>query len=408
MEELKGIVYLRNKLASKTTRIEKRYRYYDMKYHVKDLGISTPDNLRHFDNVAGWCTKAVDALANRIVVREFKNDAMNFNDIFKKNKSEVLFDNAIISALISACSFIYISHGKDGAPRMQVIDGGNATGVIDDTTYLLKEGYAVLERDALGKPTLEAYFVPRKTYIYRKGVAEPEVYPHNVDYPLLVPIIYRPDAKRPFGRSAISRASMDYVDGAVRTLKRSEISAEFYSYPQKYIVGTDADAEPLDKWRASISSMIEITAGENGEKPTIGQFAQQSMEPHLAQLKSYASMFAGETDLTLDDLGFVTSNPTSDEAMKTAHTNLMLKARKAQRTFAIGFINAGYLCACLRDNQNYSIEAISDVKLKYEPIFVPDTTTLGQVGDALYKINQAVPNYIDEEIVRDLTGLERA
>ena len=35
------------------------------------------------------------------------------------------------------------------------------------------------------------------------------------------------------------------------------------------------------------------------------------MTPHTEQLRMFAALFAGETGLTLDDLGFVTDNPSS-------------------------------------------------------------------------------------------------
>jgi hypothetical protein len=39
---------------------------------------------------------------------------------------------------------------------------------------------------------------------------------------------------------------MDYTQSALRTIKRSEISAEFYSFPQKYVLGLDENAEQMD------------------------------------------------------------------------------------------------------------------------------------------------------------------
>ncbi|MGI6607526.1 MAG: hypothetical protein ACOX1F_00900 [Erysipelotrichaceae bacterium] len=149
MSELLGIRELRKKLESKKPRVDLRYRYYDMKNSVMDLGISTPDELRGFNSVLGWCSKAVDRLADRISFREFKDDNFNINEIFNLNNADILFDNAIKSALISSCSFVYISEDESGYPRLQVIDGANATGIIDPITYLLKEGYAVLERDRI-------------------------------------------------------------------------------------------------------------------------------------------------------------------------------------------------------------------------------------------------------------------
>ena len=50
-----------------------------------------------------------------------------------------------VSALISSCCFIYISSDEDNYPRLQVIDGYNATEIIDPITGMLKEGRAVIE-----------------------------------------------------------------------------------------------------------------------------------------------------------------------------------------------------------------------------------------------------------------------
>ena len=259
MATLKGIGYLRNKLALKRTRVELRYQFYEMKNFVRDFGISSPDWLTNYSSVVGWCAKAVDSLSDRVVFRKFEDDNFYMNEIFNLNNPDMLFDSAIKSALISSCSFVYISKDESGYPRLQVIDGGNATGIIDPITGLLQEGYAVLERDEFGAPKIEAYFEPFKTTVFYIGQNQNDVYDHNVAYPLLVPIINNPDAKRPFGHSLISRACMSIVESACRTIKRSEISAEFYSFPQKYIIGTDPDAERLEKWRVSISSLLEIT-----------------------------------------------------------------------------------------------------------------------------------------------------
>ena len=62
----------------------------------------------------------------------------------------------------------------------------------------------------------------------------------------------------------------------------------------------------MDKWKASMSSMMTFTKDEDGDSPTLGQFSQQSMTPHTEQLRMFAALFAGETGLTLDDLGFAT------------------------------------------------------------------------------------------------------
>lgn len=405
-----GIEKLRKKLKFKRTRGLLRYEYYEEKQRAADLGISTPEGLEWFNCVNGWCTKAVDGLADRLQFDQFENDNFMFKEMFDQNNPDIFFDDAILSALITSCSFVYISKGAgEGRVRFQIIDGTNATGVLDDFTKLLVEGYAVLDRDDKGNPISEAYFTPGRTEVYTKGSDQVAVEKFKCNYCALVPIIYKPDARRPFGHSRISRACMEYAKAAMRTLKRTEISAEFYSFPQKYATGLSQDAELMDSWKATMSAMLTFTKDEDGDRPTLGQFSQGSMQPHVEELKSIASMFAGETGLTLDDLGFVTSNPSSAEAIKAAHEGLRLIAAKAQRCFAVGFKNVGYIGACLRDNQDYTREEIFETKVAWRPVFEPDAATLSLIGDGVLKLNQAMQNgndYINEDRMRRLTGIE--
>ena len=403
MAERRGVEYLRRKLNAKKQRVELRYEYYDMKMAIPDFGISTPPNLRGVMSVLGWCRKAVDSLADRLVFRQFRDDAFGMNEIFQINNPDILASSAILSALIGSCSFIYIYQDESGDVRMESIDGGNATGEIDPVTGLLTEGYAVLRRDEHGMPTEEAYFLPGETqYFLPGGYRE---WRHGVQHPLLVPVVYKPDAKRPFGHSRISRACMNIMSSAVRTAKRSEIAAEFYSFPQKWVTGLSEDAERMEKWQATMSTLLVFTKDDEGDKPMLGQFAQSTMQPHLDQLRMFASLFAGEADLTLDDLGFPSDNPSSADAIRSQHEGLRLAARGAQKDFGTGLLNAGYVAACLRDGYPYRRKLVYSTVPEWEPIFEPDAAQLSGIGDAALKIQQSFPDYFTEEKLRELTGI---
>lgn len=401
--EIYGIDYLQRRLADKQTRVLLRYKYYEMKNNAQDFSSLAPEKFKGLKETVGWCAKAVDSLADRLQFDEFQNDEFNLSEIFLSNNQDILIDSAVLSALISACSFVYIRE-DNGYPRLQVIDGSNATGIIDPVTNLLTEGYAVLERDSMGVVKTEAYFMAGMTEIYFHGVLVQRI-PNAAPYALLVPIIYRPDAKRPFGHSRISRACIAYTQTALRTIKRSEVSAEFYSFPQKYVLGLSEDAE-FNNRLAAISSFLNFTKDGDGDHPIVGQFQQQSMTPYTEQLRTLASLFAGETGLTLDDLGFATENPSSAEAIKAGHENLRLTARKAQRTFGTGLLNVGYLAVCIRDRYAYQRDAFRDTKVAWLPIFEPDAAALSGVGDAILKINQAVPDYLGARNIKALTGME--
>ena len=443
----KGLDYLRRKLALKRSRILTRYRFYEMKNIMRDFDISTPPSLKYWQSCLHWCARAVDALAMRLRFREFRNDVFALNEIYSLNNRDVFFRSAILSALIASCSFVYISEDESGYPRLQSLDGGSATGILDPITNLLSEGYAVLDwGDCLDMPLSygtasygaashgtafqgegtafqgvqsvfprrEAYFTREWTYII-ENQRQSMVFRNKAPYALLVPVIFQPDAVRPFGHSRISRACMELTDSALRTLKRAEISAEFYSFPQKYVLGTDPGVEfegdeeagnaSLEKWGLAMSAMLRFDADEKGNAPKVGQFTQQNMDPHVGMLRAIAGQFAMAADLTLDDMGFPTDNPSSAEAIKSAHENLRLTAMDAQSTFGTAFLNAGYLAACVRDNYRYSRQQLYLEKPVWEPVFTPDASMLAGIGDAVGKINTAVPGYFGKNNLQDLTGI---
>lgn len=403
---MKGIDYLRDKLNVYRQGALYRQKVYDMKNIDISPGITIPPKLRQqYKATLGWGAKAVDSLADRLVFREFANDNFNINEIFQMNSADILFDDAKLSSLINSCSFIYISEGEDGFPRLQVIQGSEATGILDPVTRLLNEGYAVLSRDEYGNPNEELHFVTGRTDYYVNGELANSV-ENNAPAPLLVPIIHRPDSAKPFGRSRITPSAIYYQKYAKRTLERADITAEFYSWPQKYVLGLSSEAEDIDTWKATISSMLRFDQDNEGKSPTVGQFTMPSMSPFTEQLRTAASGFAGETGLTLDDLGFPSDNPSSAEAIKASHETLRLAAEKAQRDFSSGFLNVGYLAASLRDNVTYKRNQLYNTKAKWEPVFKPDASTISLIGDGAIKINQAVPGYFNGNNLRDLTGID--
>lgn len=404
----KGIDYLRSLLKDKQTRVAKCYEYYNQKDRMDNSQAITENaQMQRITKKVGWIPKAVDSLTNRLQFGSFgHDDELLVNDIFMRNNRDVLFKKMFKGAIISSCDFVYISQNTDGTARLQVIDGYNATGVIDTSTMLLDEGYAVLERDSYtGRPTLEAYFTGGKTQYFKNGQPMGEIL-NNLDYPLLVPIIYNPDATRPFGRSLISDSLMKYVDDAKETLRLMSVSAQFYSFPQKWVTGLDNDTDTFDKWKMVITALMAFGRDEDGNVPTVGQFIQQSMSPYNDQLKTLASMFSGETGLTLDDLGFATANPSSAEAIKATHETLRLMARGAQETFEVGIINVAFLAKSLESNMQFKRSQFASLNVRWKPTFEVDATMLSGIGDGAIKINQAVDGYFDKVTLEDLTGIK--
>lgn len=405
-----GKEYLKNKLNTVSDSVQLRYDYYEKKNKNQTLSIAIPQHLMQaFNSRLGWCSKAVDLLGDRLSINRFKNDSFNMQALYEDNNADVLFSSAIKGALISSCDFIYIYKDVFGAVRMQVVGGKNATGILDDTTALLKEGYAVLQRNPKDNAVLmDAYFTPEYTeytdYIDNRVWRES----NSTGYCMLVPIINEPkEGGKAFGHSRISREMMNCQDGAEKLLTEIKILAEVNSWPQKWVTGL-AEGTEVDSLRATFASLLRFDKDDDGDRPTLGQFQQMNFADHVQMFDTFVSIFSGMSSLTRDDLGFVTENPSSAESKKAALESLRVIAGKCQRDFSVGFINAGFVGACLRDEFNYNRNVVKDTKILWKPLVEPDASTLSSIGDGIIKINQAVPNFFTSENISDLLGIDSA
>lgn len=391
------------KLGSKSAYVSSRYAMYEQDYLPRPFPTIVPEKFRQLIHVLGWATKSVNMLSDRVVFEQFGNDIINANQIWDYNDGDILSDSLVLSALISSCSFIYISADADGYPRLQAIDGSRATGVIDPQTHMLSEGVAVLERDSLSLPVKTAYFTPEETFVF-DNEGNVSRYENPTGFPLLVPVCHRPSEVKPFGRSRITPASIGYIHDAALVLMRTHCAGEFYAFPQKYALGLSSEVE-FDEAQATMAAFLKVTQDENGEKPSFGQFQQASMTPYIDELRSKAALFAGENDMTIDDLGFSTDNPATRESIEAAHESLRMSARKAQRSFGSGFKNAAFLAACLRDGRKYGRQIMADITCEWRPIFEPSPSSLSGIGDAVTKIQQAFPDYFTEDKLHRMTGM---
>ena len=185
-----------------------------------------------------------------------------------------------------------------------------------------------------------SFYRPFMVVVLRRttpGVYAAEYRPHNMGMPVEV-LPYRAMNDRPFGRSRITRGVRYLTDAAARTLLRTEVGAEFYNAPQRYVLGadesafTDSSGAPVPAWSVMLGRMLAMSRDENGDMPSVGQFAQQTMQPNMDQLRSLAQMFAAETSLPVGALGIVQDNPSSAEAIRAVNEELGIEIEHWQRT----------------------------------------------------------------------------
>jgi hypothetical protein len=392
-----------------------RSTYYDGDAPLKDLGIAVPPSMRRLEVVLGWPEKAVRALASRNIWDGFvapggNDDPFDLSSVLEENRFDLELPQAIVSAYKHSCSFITTTVGDvaSGEPAVVVVARSAewSAALWDRTRRRISAYLAITETDDQGEPTAFAVFLPDVvltcTRKDARWVADRQVNP--LGQVLVEPLTYDPQLDRPFGRSRISKAVMNITDRAARTVLRSEISAEFYASPQRYLLGADPAAfEGGDaaKWKAQMDRVLAITRDENGDLPTVGQFSQLTMQPHLDMLRQLATQFGGETGVPVASLGVVQDNPSSADAIYAAKEDLIVEAHAANRNFSTALSRTAQKCVMLRDGLTEPPDELRRIQARFANPAFPSPVS---AADALSKLAVVIPWIGDSEVALEMAG----
>ena len=407
---------------SKLSRNVLRRRYYECHNRLKDLGISIPPSLRNVETAVGWPAKAVDSLAARSRFDGFAAGDRDTLSMVRKiaddNMVDMLYRGAVNGELVNSVAFFSVSMGGPGEPDVVISTYGaeEASAIWDRRRKRLRCGMAIVdveERPSLGtcEPSAVCLYTDDAVWEVQKYGGRWIAWKneHAMGRPTLEAMAHTPVYPgRPFGRSRISRAVMSITDSAVREALRSEISAEFFTSPQKYLLGADDGIfESKTKWDAYIGSIFAIGVNEDGDVPQFGQLQQSSMQPHVDYMRALAARFSGETDVPVSELGVIHDNPSSAEAIYAAKEALVCRAQD---------LNAGNARA-LENVARMSLAAVLDVPLAGVGELVGDVAAVfrspampsaASQADSAVKIASVAPWYAEtDEFLEDLGYDER-
>lgn len=387
-------------IVSKRSKVQVKYDYYEAEQRLKDLGISMPARLLAMQSGLGWASKAVDVVADRLSFDAFENDRLGINQLYEIADETEAVDQAKHDALIGGCSFIAIVDDESiMAKRFVPFSALEATGILNTTTGLLKYGLAITQynrdeklansylKDPMNFAEDWVLFAEGFTAIFEKRqLVRLVLNPTGRSYLHL--LANRPTTKQPFGRSVISRECRLLIQSGLRTMRRSEVAGEFYSSPQRYILGVSDEFEKDEGMDLQLGRIAVIEGDGEGNSPTAGQWSQHSMTPYSDQLKMFAQQFCAKTGLTLHSLGFDTSNPTSAESYEAQNEDLRLLVDRTAKHFG-NVIKK--MAITLRLATSGTREVTDDMRAivpHWDPVFKVD---IGPAGDAFNKILQTVP-----------------
>jgi hypothetical protein len=370
--------------------------------------------MRNFSAVLGWPEKAVRQLAARNIFDGFvapgqDDNPFDLGGVLEANRFDLELPQAIVSAYKHSCSFISTTLGDTTAGDPEVVVMARSAewsaAIWDRTRRRVSSALAITDATDTGDPTDLILYLPDWVVTAERRSGKWRVVdrqPNPLGVVLIEPLTYDPQLDRPFGRSRITRAVMDITDRAARTVLRTEISAEFYASPQRYVLGADEEAwADTNKWKAVMGRFLTLTKDEDGDTPQVGQFAQATMQPHFEMLRLLATQFAGETGVPVASLGVISDNPSSAEAIYAAKEDLIVEAQAANRVLGASLARVAQRAVMLRDGLTEPTVELRRLQTRWaDPAF----TSPVSAGDALVKLNAVFPWLGESEVALEMAG----
>lgn len=320
--------------------------YYDGHRAFQDLGISIPPQMTRTKAALGWPQKVVTMLARRHVFEGYSlngaPDAFEANEILSANNYDLDLAQAITSAYKHSFSLLTVTQGDEtiGEPPVvvQARDAEWSAALWDTRRRIIEAALTIDKIDKYGQPTGAIMYT--HTAIWRIDAREngggwkAEKLGDTPNRIFVEALCYDPQLNRPLGHSRITREVRYLTDAAVRTMVRAETSAEFFSSPQRYVLGAErADFAGQDRWSAIMARVQVLEPNENGDIPSVGQFPQMTMSPHLEMYRQLAQNLCAATNLPQSAIGIFADNPASAEAMQASEAALADEAEYQWRIF---------------------------------------------------------------------------
>lgn len=416
--------------------------YYNMKNELKDLGISVPESMLKVNCVVGWCKKAVDAIVTRSIFDGFafrgqENDDLKY--LADENRLGSKISQATKSSLVHGLSALTVMKGNPGEPEVMVraFSANQFACLWDKDKERIGAGMVLADVDTEGVASkYVAFFDDMVLTMRRYGTIwefTEEVNP--MGRPLMEILVHDPDIDRPLGHSLLSKELRGIVDKAMRDVLRMEIGAEFFTFPQRYILGAQEDVfsavpegatqdeegvyrdkdgkevqlveNPQAKFKAYVGAILAFTRDENGEIPQVGQFSASTADNFTRVFENDAQRFSGATNVPLSQLGVLSNTYTSSDALGAANNPLILSVEALNRQYNPAISNIGRMMMAIKNN--CTIEELPDDLKRIKANFKdPAMPTISAAADAATKLASADKDVIGTRVWYEMMGFSQA
>lgn len=215
-----------------------------------------------------------------------------------------------------------------------------------------------------------------------------------------------------FGRSRIKFPVRALIDGYIRTIANATIALEFDTTPQKYLLGiTDDQYDAIvgNKFKQYVGAILAATANpETGLNPTVGQFQQGSLGPHVEMIRMLATQFSAATGLSVVDTGVVNdANPTSSDAILAQSQTLVLLAEQLNTSNGDALKLIARMAMAIKKKK--SLDSLDDEDNNIIAHFKnPAMPSVSVTADAAIKIASAREGFASTDTFLEMIGFSQA
>lgn len=408
------------RLDAKTLTNQLKHAYYDGRNRVRDLGISIPPEMKYLNTVVGWPGTVVDVLEERldwegVVLPESDPAEFGIDDIIRTNRMTTEAGFGHLDALIYGVAFMAVGTGSEGEPDPLITTESplHMTAIWDARSRRVTAALSRTWDPELQRTTGFSLYLPNVTIrcamsVLAAGFRVVDRDEHNLGRVLVSRLVNRPRAGNTAGRSEITRALRAYTDNAVRTMLGMEVAREFYSAPQRWIMGADekafqaADGTPKTAWESYIGRWVALEQGDNDTLPQVGQFAASSPAAFIDQIKMLSQMVSAESAVPATQLGFVSDNPPSADSVRMLEARLVKRAERRQVSFGEARIEAIRLAVLARDGE--IPPQLDQMQSLWRD---PSTPTRAAAADAVTKLVGAGVLPAQSEVTWELLGFDK-
>lgn len=397
--------------------------YRDAKKRLDDkmIGFSVPPHMNHFQMVLGWNEKTCSVPAARIRADGYTSRVQSSlldmaNDIMSTDHHNKLEKHWIRSAMDHGVAFAFVSQAEDiqADPVRVIRSAREATAEMDPQT-----GEVIAALDMHGTVSGYLYFPGYTVEVAVVRGSWVVVSEDMLGVPNMVPctpMVWASSTEHPFGQSRITRPLMGFTDAGVRTMLRQETHAEYFSAPQRTLMGADpmhftnAKGEritPLDALVGGVWALPDVWDEDEQKlvRPALQQLAQASMQPHSDMLRSIASMVSSETTIPLGYLGVVHDNPSSAEAILATESDMVAMIEAEFPSIGAARVDFARKTLAMKHGE-YTREMRSDLSTLRARFRNPGTPTLAARADAGQKFVTTFPD-ADPEVAMEIYGLDQ-